>query len=82
MFLFIKRASMQWAKGEKALAHLELAYAGLHLDEYPPAMFLEGGAGASVRAISPKDNTAMGAYIGNCCRSLPDRARIKIKIGE
>ncbi len=26
---FIKRASMQWAKGEKALAHLELAYAGL-----------------------------------------------------
>ncbi len=26
---FIKRASMQWAKGEKALAHLELAYAAL-----------------------------------------------------
>ncbi len=25
----IKRASMQWAKGEQALAHLELAYAGL-----------------------------------------------------
>lgn len=26
---FIKRASMQWAKGEKALAHFELAYARL-----------------------------------------------------
>jgi hypothetical protein len=26
---FIKRASMQWARGEKALAHFELAYARL-----------------------------------------------------
>jgi len=55
---------------------------GMHLDEYPPAMFLEGGAGASVRAINPKDNMSIGAYIGNCCRRLPNGARIKIKIGE
>ncbi len=51
---------------------------GMHLDEYPPAMFKEGGAGASVRAISPHDNMSMGAYIGFCCRRLPNGARIKI----
>jgi hypothetical protein len=45
---------------------------GMHLDEYPPAMFEEGGAGASVRAISPHDNMSLGAYIGVCCRRLPD----------
>ncbi|WP_020176715.1 NucA/NucB deoxyribonuclease domain-containing protein [Methyloferula stellata] len=55
---------------------------GMHLDEYPPAMFLEGGAGASVRAISPKDNMSMGAHIGNCCRGLPNGARVKIEIGK
>lgn len=55
---------------------------GMHLDEYPPAMFLEGGAGASVRAINPKDNMSIGAFIGNCCRRLPNGTRIKIKIGE
>ncbi|MHB8886961.1 MAG: NucA/NucB deoxyribonuclease domain-containing protein [Methylovirgula sp.] len=55
---------------------------GMHLDEYPPAMFKEGGAGASVRAISPHDNMSLGAYIGFSCRRLPNGARIKIKIGE
>ncbi len=55
---------------------------GMHLDEYPPAMFLEGGVGASVRAINPKDNMSIGAHIGNCCRSLPNGARVKIRIGE
>jgi hypothetical protein len=54
----------------------------MHLDEYPPAMFKEGGAGASFRAISPHDNMSLGAYIGVCCRRLPDGARIKIRIGE
>ena len=29
---------------------------GTQLDEYPPAMFREGGAGASIRAVSPSDN--------------------------
>ncbi|MHA6833682.1 hypothetical protein [Ralstonia pseudosolanacearum] len=30
-------------------------------------MFKEGGAGASVRPISPRDNMSAGACIGNAC---------------
>jgi len=52
----------------------------LQLDEYPPAMFREGGVGASVRAISPADNMSAGAYIGNCCRVLPDGSKIRIRV--
>lgn len=55
---------------------------GKHLDEYPPAMFKEGGAGASVRPISPSDNMSAGACIGNACRGLPDGTRVRIKIGD
>jgi RHS repeat-associated protein len=55
---------------------------GKHLDEYPPAMFKEGGAGASVRAINPRDNMSAGACIGNACRGLPDGARVRIKVGD
>jgi hypothetical protein len=53
---------------------------GKQLDEYPPAMFKEGGAGASVRAISPKDNMAAGACIGNACRGLANGDKIRIKV--
>ena len=53
---------------------------GMHLDEYPPAMFKEGGSGASVRPISPRDNMSAGACIGNACRGLPDGARVRIKV--
>lgn len=55
---------------------------GKHLDEYPPAMFKEGGAGASVRPINPRDNMSAGACIGNACRGLPDGTKIRIKIGD
>lgn len=55
---------------------------GKHLDEYPPAMFQEGGSGASVRAISPRDNMSAGACLGNACRGLPDGARIRIVVGD
>lgn len=55
---------------------------GLQLDEYPPAMFSEGGAGASVRAINPSDNMSAGAYIGNCCRPLPNGSQVQIKVVE
>jgi len=53
---------------------------GLQLDEYPPAMFREGGVGASVRAINSADNMSAGAYIGNSCRFLPDGSKIQIRI--
>lgn len=55
---------------------------GKQLDEYPPAMFKEGGTGASVRAINPRDNMSAGACIGNACRGLSDGARVRIKVED
>jgi filamentous hemagglutinin len=55
---------------------------GKHLDEYPPAMFKEGGAGASVRAIKPRDNLSGGACIGNACRGLPNGTRVRIRVED
>lgn len=51
-------------------------------DEYPPAMFKEGGTNASVRYVNPRDNRACGAYIGNACRPYPDGTRVRIKVVE
>ncbi|HKJ50860.1 MAG TPA: RHS repeat-associated core domain-containing protein [Gammaproteobacteria bacterium] len=52
---------------------------GLDRDEYPPAMFKEGGAGASVRHINIKDNRGSGSCIGAQCSGLPDGARVRIE---
>jgi hypothetical protein len=51
---------------------------GLDRDEYPPAMFEEGGAGASVRPINPSDNRGAGSCIGHQCRGLPDGSTVEI----
>jgi RHS repeat-associated protein len=51
---------------------------GMDLDEYPPAMFREGGAGASVRPMTPAQNRGMGACIGNQCRGLPDGTPVQV----
>ncbi|SKA80491.1 Deoxyribonuclease NucA/NucB [Pantoea ananatis] len=48
-------------------------------DEYPPAMFKEGGAGSSVRQVNPSDNRGAGACIGIKCRGLPDGTTVIIK---
>jgi filamentous hemagglutinin len=53
---------------------------GMQLDEYPPAMFSEGGAGASVRPITQSNNMSIGAYIGNCCRFLPNGSQVQLKV--
>jgi RHS repeat-associated protein len=53
---------------------------GKQLDEYPPAMFKEGGQGASVRAITPKDNMGAGASMGNQLRGVPDGTQVKITV--
>ena len=53
---------------------------GLDRDEYPPAVFREGGSGSSVRHISPSDNRGAGACIGNQCRVLPDGSRVQINV--
>jgi filamentous hemagglutinin len=53
---------------------------GKDLDEYPPAMFEEGGAGASIRPVSPADNRGAGACIGNQCRKLPPGTKVRIVV--
>jgi hypothetical protein len=50
-------------------------------DEYPPAMFAEGGAGASVRYVSPSDNRSAGAQIGGQLRGAPDGCKVTIVVG-
>ncbi|MDW4812180.1 RHS repeat-associated core domain-containing protein [Shewanella fidelis] len=53
---------------------------GKQLDEYPPAMFREGGSGASVRPITPRNNMGAGACIGNACRGLSNGDKVRIKV--
>ena len=55
---------------------------GCDLDEYPPAMFAEGGKNSDVRAISPSDNRGSGSYIGNFLRGQPDGAKITFEITD
>ena len=50
------------------------------LDEYPPAMFKEGGREASVRHIKPRDNRGSGACIGFQCKELSDGSKIRIDV--
>jgi len=57
---------------------------GKDRDEYPPAMFKEGGTGASVRHIDSSDNRGAGSSMGNQCRKppppggAPNGAKVKI----
>lgn len=67
-----RRAAMKGKKPEK----------GMDRDEYPPAMTMEGGEHASVRAIPSADNRGAGACIGAQCRGVPDGGRIQIDIAE
>jgi Pretoxin HINT domain/Deoxyribonuclease NucA/NucB len=52
----------------------------LQRDEYPPAMFSEGGEGASVRYIDASDNMGAGACIGNQCRQYLNGTRVRIVV--
>jgi hypothetical protein len=53
---------------------------GKDRDEYPPAMFREGGKGASVRNIKPSDNRGAGSCMGAQCRNLPDGTRVRVRV--
>jgi hypothetical protein len=53
---------------------------GFDRDEYPPAMFLEGGDGASVRYVLPGDNRGAGSSIGWQCRELPDGSQVIVSV--
>lgn len=54
---------------------------GMDRDEYPPATFLEGGAGASVRHIPLSDNRSAGAQIRNQIRGATEGCRITMTVG-
>jgi len=56
------------------------AKSGFDRDEYPPAMFAEGGRDASVKYISPSDNRGAGSTMGWDLRSagLPNGAHVRI----
>lgn len=47
-------------------------------DEYPPAMFLEGGKGASVVHMPSGDNRGSGSSMGHQLRGVPDGSKVKI----
>lgn len=53
---------------------------GLDLDEYPPAMFKEGGKRASVRAIDFRQNRGVGSSIMHQVKHLPDGSRVRIEV--
>lgn len=49
-------------------------------DEWPMAMFKEGGEGASVRHINPSDNRGAGSSIGSILSDLPNGTKIKVEV--
>jgi len=53
---------------------------GADRDEYPPAMFEEGGNGSSVEHINPSDNRGAGASISNQCRSVRNGGKVSITV--
>ncbi len=55
---------------------------GLDRDEYPPAMSLEGGKGASVRHIGQPDNRGSGSSLSYQLREYPDGTKYRITIIE
>ncbi len=50
-------------------------------DEYPPATFAEGGAGASVRHIPRSDNRSAGGQLGAQLNGVPEQCKITIIVG-
>jgi hypothetical protein len=53
----------------------------LDRDEYPPAMFAEGGAGASVKYIDASDNRGSGSSMGHQLRGLHKGDKVHIVAG-
>lgn len=53
---------------------------GYDRDEFPMAMFAEGGNGASVKYIDPHSNRSLGSTIGRLLRDYADGTHVKFKI--
>jgi hypothetical protein len=58
----------------------ERGSSGYDIDEYPPAMFAEGGKGASTKPIPSSDNRGSGASMGNQLRPYSDGTKVIIDI--
>ena len=52
---------------------------GFDRDEYPPAVFKEGGAGSHVKHIPFSDNRGSGSSIGNQLRDVPDGSTVQLE---
>nr|WP_025681781.1 NucA/NucB deoxyribonuclease domain-containing protein [Paenibacillus massiliensis] len=50
---------------------------GYDRDEWPMAMCAEGGEGADIEYISPKDNRGAGSWVGNQLEDYPDGTRVE-----
>lgn len=55
---------------------------GYDRDEWPMAMCKEGGAGADIAYVSPKDNRGAGSWIGNLLTDLKDGTRVLFVVDE
>lgn len=49
-------------------------------DEWPMAVFREGGTGADVTYIEGRDNRGAGSSIGWQMRSMPDGSRVRVRV--
>jgi len=52
----------------------------LDRDEWPMAMFKEGGTNADIRHISASDNRGAGSAIGNALIDYPNGTKVKVII--
>ncbi|OBZ17901.1 DNA-entry nuclease [Bacillus sp. FJAT-26390] len=55
---------------------------GFDRDEWPMAMCKEGGNGAHIAYVSPKDNRGAGSWIGNQLAELKDGTRVLFVVGD
>lgn len=53
---------------------------GFDRDEWPMAMFSEGGSGADISYINPSDNRGAGSAIGHALTEYPNNTKVKIII--
>jgi RHS repeat-associated protein len=76
--LTIDRSGAKRRRKESMRGHSTVP--GKDRDEYPPAMFEEGGTGSSVRPISPSDNRGAGSSMGHQCSGLPDGTVVHVVV--
>jgi hypothetical protein len=53
---------------------------GYDRDEFPMAMCQEGGKGADIKYVEPKDNRGAGSWISNQLEKYPDGTTVKIVV--